>query len=277
MVLLLIFAYRPMYGIVIAFKNFQPRAGIMGSEWVGFAVFEQLFQLNQFAKAFRNTVIINLLKLIIGFPTSIILALMINAVHNKLFKNVVQTIVYLPHFVSWVVIAGIIFSLFDSRNGVLYAFFSHFGTVDVFGNGPQFIALLIVSDIWKEVGWGAIIYLAALSGVSSDLYEASSLDGANSIQQLFNVTLPQILPTISIMLILRVGGLIGGGFDQVYNLYNTTVYEYADVLDTFIYRYGIGDGQFEIGTAVGLITNIINIFLLLSANKVVEMINKVEE
>lgn len=276
-VLLLIFAYQPMYGIVIAFKNFQPRAGIMGSEWVGFAVFDQLFQLDQFSKAFRNTIIINLLKLVIGFPTSIILALMINALQNKVFKNVIQTVVYLPHFVSWVVVAGIIFSLFDSRNGVLYSFFSNFGTVDVFGNGPQFIALLIFSDIWKEVGWGAIIYLAALSNVSGDLYEASSLDGANSVQQLFHVTLPQILPTVSIMLILRVGSLIGGGFDQIYNLYSTTVYEYADVLDTFIYRYGIGDGQFEIGTAVGLLTNIINIFLLLGANKVVEMINKVEE
>jgi len=119
--------------------------------------------------------------------------------------------------------------LFDSRNGVLYSFFSNFGTVDVFGNGPQFIALLIFSDIWKEVGWGAIIYLAALSNVSGELYEASSLDGANSVQQLFHVTLPQILPTVSIMLILRVGSLIGGGFDQIYNLYSTTVYEYADV------------------------------------------------
>ncbi len=276
-VLLIIFAYRPMYGIVIAFKDFQPRKGIMGSDWVGFSVFEKLFQLDLFGKALRNTVIINLLKLVIGFPTSIILAIMINALHNKIFKNTVQTIVYLPHFVSWVVVAGIIFSLFDDRNGVLYHFFSLFGEVNVFSNGPQFIALLIVSDIWKEVGWGAIIYLAALSGVSADLYEASSLDGANSVQQLFHVTLPQILPTVSIMLILRVGGLIGGGFDQIYNLYNTTVYEWADVLDTFIYRYGIGDGQFEIGTAVGLFTNVINIVLLLAANKVVELINKVEE
>ena len=137
--------------------------------------------------------------------------------------------------------------------------------------------MLIVSDIWKEVGWGAIIYLAALSGISADLYEASELDGANAIQQFFSVTLPQILPTISIMLILRVGGLIGGGFDQIYNLYNSTVYEYADVLDTFIYRYGIGDGEFEVGTAVGLFSNVINIALLLGANKIVEIINKAGE
>lgn len=275
-VLLIIFAYRPMYGIVIAFKNFQPRKGIMGSDWVGFEWFDTLFKLDLFGKAFRNTLVINLLKLFFSFPASIILAIMINALHNKVFKNLIQTAVYLPHFVSWVVVAGIIFSLFDDRNGILYKFFSLFGEVKVFTDGPQFITLLIVSDIWKEVGWGAIIYLAALSGVSSDLYEASSLDGANSLQQLIHVTIPQILPTISIMLILRVGGLVGGSFDQIYNLYNTTVYEWADVLDTFIYRYGIGDGQFEIGTAVGLFTNIINIVLLFGANKVVELINKVE-
>ena len=276
-VLLLIFAYRPMYGIVIAFKNFSPRKGIMGSPWVGLKNFDRVFELDMFWQAFRNTIVINFLKLLFGFPLSIVLAIMINAVKNKIFKNTVQTLVYLPHFVSWVVVAGIIFALFDERSGSLYRLLS--GTIDlnIFGDGKQFVTMLVVSDIWKEVGWGAIIYLAALSGVSEDLYEASELDGANKIQQLFNVTIPQILPTISIMLILRVGGLIGGGFDQIYNLYNSTVYEYADVLDTFIYRYGIGDGEFEVGTAVGLFSNVINIALLLGANKIVEIINKVGE
>jgi putative aldouronate transport system permease protein len=276
-VLLIIFAYRPMYGIVIAFKNFSPRKGIMGSPWVGLENFERIFDLDMFWQAFKNTIVINLLKLIFGFPLSILLAIMINAVKNKIFKNTVQTLVYLPHFVSWVVVAGIIFALFDERSGSLYKLLSGVVDLNIFGDGKQFVTMLVVSDIWKEVGWGAIIYLAALSGVSEDLYEASELDGANKIQQLFNVTIPQILPTISIMLILRVGGLIGGGFDQIYNLYNSTVYEYADVLDTFIYRYGIGDGEFEVGTAVGLFSNIINIALLLGANKIVEIINKAGE
>ena len=276
-VLLLIFAYRPMYGIVIAFKNFSPRKGIMGSPWVGLENFERVFELDMFWQAFKNTIDINLLKLAFGFPLSIVLAIMINAVKNKIFKNIVQTLVYLPHFVSWVVVAGIIFALFDERSGSLYRLLSGVIDLNIFGDGKQFVTMLVVSDIWKEVGWGAIIYLAALSGVSEDLYEASELDGANKIQQLFNVTIPQILPTISIMLILRVGGVIGGGFDQIYNLYNPTIYEYADVLDTFIYRYGIGDGEFEVGTAVGLFSNIINIALLLGANKVVEVINKVGE
>jgi putative aldouronate transport system permease protein len=276
-VLLIIFAYRPMYGIVIAFKNFSPRKGIMGSPWVGLENFERIFDLDMFWQAFKNTIVINLLKLIFGFPLSILLAIMINAVKNKIFKNTVQTFVYLPHFVSWVVVAGIIFALFDERSGSLYKLLSGVVDLNIFGDGKQFVTMLVVSDIWKEVGWGAIIYLAALSGVSEDLYEASELDGANKIQQLFNVTIPQILPTISIMLILRVGGLIGGGFDQIYNLYNSTVYEYADVLDTFIYRYGIGDGEFEVGTAVGLFSNVINIALLLGANKIVEIINKAGE
>ena len=276
-VLLIIFAYRPMYGIVIAFKNFSPRKGIMGSPWVGLENFERIFDLDMFWQAFKNTIVINLLKLIFGFPLSILLAIMINAVKNKIFKNTVQTLVYLPHFVSWVVVAGIIFALFDERSGSLYKLLSGVVDLNIFGDGKQFVTMLVVSDIWKEVGWGAIIYLAALSGVSEDLYEASELDGANKIQQLLNVTIPQILPTISIMLILRVGGLIGGGFDQIYNLYNSTVYEYADVLDTFIYRYGIGDGEFEVGTAVGLFSNVINIALLLGANKIVEIINKAGE
>lgn len=273
-VLLIIFAYKPMYGIIIAFKKYSPRAGILGSQWVGFKNFQDIFAIDQFWNAFRNTIVINLLKLVFGFPASIILAVMINAVHSKVFKNVIQTVVYLPHFVSWVVVSGLIFALLNERTGSLYKFLSLFGEVNVFGDGTQFLAMIVISDIWKEVGWGAIIYLAALSGISSDYYEASEIDGANSIQQFFHITLPQLMPTISIMLILRVGGLIGGGFDQIYNLYNTTVYNVADVLDTFVYRYGIGSGQFSLGTAIGLFENIINITLLLFANKVVSLINK---
>ena len=274
-VLLIIFAYQPMYGIIIAFKKFSYRQGIAGSKWIGFANFETLFAIDQFWVAFKNTIVINFYKLLFGFPASIVLAVMINAVKNKVFKNTIQTIVYLPHFVSWVVVSGLIFSLLDESSGSLYRMLTALGMqVNVFNDGKQFLAMLVISDIWKEVGWGAIIYLAALSGISSDYYEAAQLDGANKIQQFFYVTLPQLMPTISIMLILRIGGLIGGGFDQIYNLYNTQVYDVADVLDTFVYRYGIGDGQFALGTAIGLFQNIINIVLLLSANSIVEFINK---
>ncbi len=272
-ILLAIFAYWPMYGIVIAFKDYKFKLGILGSPWVGFENFETLFnEMDGFWPAFFNTIEINLLKLLFGFPAPILLAIMLNAVRQKHLKNVIQTIVYLPHFVSWVIIAGLLFSLFDSTSGVVYLLFEKMGVkLNVFGNGSQFITLLVISDIWKEVGWGAIIYLAALTGISPEYYEAAHLDGASTIQQFWFITLPLLFPTISIMLILRVGGLIGGGFDQIYNLYNTRVEDVSEVLDTFIYKYGISDGLFSIGTAVGLFTNVINVVLLLITNKIVKL------
>ena len=274
-VLLLIFAYKPMYGVILAFKQYSPRLGIIGSQWVGWANFEFIFAIDQFWEAFENTIVLNVLKLIFGFPASIVLAIMLNAIRNKYLKNTLQTIVYLPHFVSWVVVSGLIFSLLNENTGSLYRLLTDMGfEVNVFSDPDQFVGLLIVSDIWKEVGWGAIIYLAALSGIDSTYYEAAEIDGANTLNQFFHITLPQLLPTISIMLILRVGGLIGGGFDQIYNLYNTQVYSTADVLDTFIFRYGISDGQYALATAVGLLQNVANIALLLFANRIVEFINK---
>lgn len=272
-VLLAIFAYKPMYGVVIAFKKYSFRKGIMGSDWIGWKNFETLFEMDGFWGAFKNTIIINLLKLLFGFPAPILLAIMLNAVKVKGLKNTVQTIVYLPHFVSWVVVAGLLFSMLDGRSAPIYLLFDSMGIqLNIFGDGTQFLVMLVLSDIWKEVGWGAIIYLAALSGISPEYYEAARLDGANSVKQFWYITLPMLLPTITIMLILRVGGLIGGGFDQIYNLYNTQVYDVADVLDTFLYRYGIGDGQFSLATAAGLFTNIINIVLLVSANLVTKLI-----
>ena len=272
-ILLAIFAYWPMYGVTIAFKDYSPRKGILGSEWVQFEHFKTLFgpDMPGFWQAFWNTIQINFLKLIFGFPAPILLAIMLNAVRRKKLKNAIQTIVYLPHFVSWVVIAGLLFSLFDSTTGPISIIFRKIGIeLDVFGDGDQFITMLIVSDIWKEVGWGAIIYLAALSGISPEYYEAATLDGAGTIKQFWYITLPLLFPTISIMLIMRVGGLIGGGFDQIYNLYNSRVDDVAEVLDTFIYKYGIGEGMFELGTAVGLFTNVINVALLLVTNKIIK-------
>lgn len=270
-ILLAIFAYWPMYGITIAFKDYSPRRGIMGSEWVGWQHFETLFgpDMPGFWQAFWNTLEINLLKLAFGFPAPILLAIMLNAVKLKQAKNVFQTILYLPHFVSWVVVSGLLFSLFDTTSGALTIILSKLGAeVDVFGKDTQFITMLILSDIWKEVGWGAIIYLAALSGISPEYYEAARLDGASTVKQCLYITLPLLFPTISLMLILRVGGLIGGGFDQIYNLYNSRVEDVAEVLDTFIYKRGIGEGQFSLGTALGLFTNVINVVLLLITNKI---------
>ncbi len=268
-VLTFIFSYMPMYGVVLAFKDYSIRAGILGSDWVGFENFRTLFDIPQFWVAFKNTIVINILKLIFAFPVPIVLAVMINSIQTPYIKRPIQTVLYLPHFVSWVIVAGILFSLLD-EDGFIYRLLELVGisNFDILADKGGFLAILVLSDIWKESGWGAIIYLAALTSISGEYYEAAKVDGASDIRMFFSITLPLLMPTVSIMLILRVGGLVSGGFDQIYNLYNEQVYDVADVLDTFSYRFGIGDGNFELGTAVGLFANIINIVLLIAANRI---------
>lgn len=271
-VLTFIFSYLPMYGVVLAFKDYSIRSGILGSPWCGLENFYTLFDIPQFKVAFKNTIVINLLKLVFAFPIPIVLAVMINSIRSPYIKRPVQTILYLPHFVSWVIVAGILFSLLD-EDGVVYRVLEIFGVekFDILADGGGFLAILVLSDIWKEAGWGAIIYLAALTSISGEYYEAAKVDGASDFRMFVSITLPLLMPTISVMLILRVGGLVSGGFDQIYNLYNEQVYDVADVLDTFSYRFGIGEGYFEMGTAVGLIANVINIFLLIIANRLIKI------
>lgn len=272
-VLTFIFSYMPMYGIVLAFKKYSIRKGILGSEWVGWLNFKNLFDVPQFWLAFRNTVLLNVLKLVFAFPVPIILALMINSVTNKYVKKTVQTVLYLPHFVSWVVVAGVVFSLLDP-DGAIYSALALVGVkdFDILANDGSFLALLVITDIWKEAGWSAIIYLAALLSISGEYYEAAKVDGASAWKILWAITLPLLLPTVSIMLILQIGGLVSGGMDQVYNLYNEQVYDIADNLATFSYRFGIGEGNFEIGTAIGLFSNVINVALLIGANKLTKVL-----
>lgn len=271
-VLTFIFSYLPMYGVVLAFKDYSIRSGILGSPWCGLENFYTLFDIPQFKVAFKNTIVINLLKLVFAFPIPIVLAVMINSIRSPYIKRPVQTILYLPHFVSWVIVAGILFSLLD-EDGVVYRVLEIFGVkkFDILADGGGFLTILVLSDIWKEAGWGAIIYLAALTSISGEYYEAAKVDGASDLRMFVSITLPLLMPTISVMLILRVGGLVSGGFDQIYNLYNEQVYDVADVLDTFSYRFGIGEGYFEMGTAVGLIANVINIFLLIIANWLIKI------
>ena len=271
-VLTFIFSYLPMYGVVLAFKDYSIRSGILGSPWCGLENFYTLFDIPQFKVAFKNTIVINLLILVFAFPIPIVLAVMINSIRSPYIKRPVQTILYLPHFVSWVIVAGILFSLLD-EDGVVYRVLEIFGVekFDILADGGGFLTILVLSDIWKEAGWGAIIYLAALTSISGEYYEAAKVDGASDLRMFVSITLPLLMPTISVMLILRVGGLVSGGFDQIYNLYNEQVYDVADVLDTFSYRFGIGEGYFEMGTAVGLIANVINIFLLIIANWLIKI------
>ena len=210
-----------------------------------------------------------ILKLVFGFPIPIILALMLNSLRQKHARNVIQTILYLPHFVSWVVVSGLIFSLLD-EGGFLFEIMKRFNMQDVniLADDGSFLGLIVISDSWKEAGWGSIIYFAALMGISGEYYEAAKVDGANGWNMLWSITIPLLMPTISIMLILRVGEMLSSGMDQIYNLYNEQVYDVADNLSTFTYRYGIGGGNFEIGTAIGLFANVINIILLVVANQI---------
>jgi len=266
-VFLIIFSYIPMYGATIAFKDFWITKGIMGSPWVGFVHFEKLFETDKFWQVFRNTIEINLLKLLFGFPAPIILAILLNEVRQKFFKRSIQTIIYLPHFISWVTIAGILFSIL-SLEGPINKMVALFGAdpVNFLTSNGMFRPLLIISSIWKEVGWGTIIFLAALSGINPDQYEAATVDGANRFKQVIHITLPGLLPIISILLILNFGSMMNGGFDQVFNLYNTMVYESGDVIDTYVYRIGLTQGQYSVATAIGLFLNIINFVLLIVVN-----------
>lgn len=269
-----VFNYVPMYGLTLAFKDYSFTKGILGSDWVGLAHFRSIFAQAPFWRVVRNTVEINLLKLVFGFPAPIILALLLNELRLKAFKHSIQTIIYIPHFISWVTISGIIFALL-SGDGLVNRIIAEFGVerINFLSEPAYFRPLLVLSNIWKEAGWGTIIFLAAMAGISPELYEAAKVDGAGRWRQTISVTLPCLAPIVSILLILNVGYLMTGGFDQIFNLYNPMVYEVGDVIDTYMYRIGLMEGRFSIATAVGFFLNIINFILLLTANVVSKRIS----
>ncbi|XEC93006.1 ABC transporter permease [Paenibacillus tarimensis] len=268
-----IFAYGPMYGVQLAFKDFYVKDGIWGSPWVGLKHFEYLFTASpQFPQIMKNTIIISFYHIIFGFPAPIILALLFNEIRFSFFKKVAQTISYLPHFLSWIVISGILITLLSPSTGVVNYILEIFGIDPIYflGTEKYFRLTLITSAIWKEVGWGTIIFLAALAGVDSQMYEAAVIDGANRWKQTIYITLPALMPVIAILLILRVGGVLDAGFDQIFNLYSPAVYGVADILDTYVYRIGLQEFQFSLTTAVGLFKNVIGLMLVLTANYIIK-------
>jgi putative aldouronate transport system permease protein len=263
-----IFLYGPMYGLQIAFKSFNPVKGIWGSEWVGFKHFVSFYQSYFFWRLIRNTVLINFYEVLFGFPAPIVLALLLNEIRHRLFKNMVQSVTYLPHFISMVVVAGMMVD-FLSRDGLVNQILALFGADPVtFLLRPEWFRTIYVgSGIWQGVGWGSIIYLAAIAGIDPMLYEAARVDGAGRWKQLLHVTVPGIMPTVIIMLILRLGQMMSGGnFEKIILLYNSTTYETADVFSTFVYRRGLLDMSYSFSAAIGLLNNIINFILLLTAN-----------
>ncbi|MDR1326245.1 MAG: ABC transporter permease subunit [Treponema sp.] len=264
-----LFAYKPMYGALIAFKNFVPARGFSDSPWVGFDNFARFFRSPYLGRLFRNTFLISFYSLIFGFPAPIILALFLNEVRHSAYKRTVQTLTYLPHFISMVVVAGMITD-FSMTSGLFNDIITFFGgtRTPLLQQPGLFRPIYVISGIWQGVGWGTIIYLAALSGVDPQLYEAAMIDGAGRIRQVFAVTLPSIVPTIIIMLILRIGNLLDVGYEKTLLLYNPATYETADIISTYVYRVGLLEQNFSYSTAIGLFNSLINFILLIVANKI---------
>lgn len=263
-----VFHYVPMYGVLIAFEDFLPRSGILGSEWVGLQNFQKMFSGLYFWPVFRNTLIISFLKLIVGFPMPIILALLLNEVSCGWFKKSVQTITYLPHFIGWVVLAGIVQQVLSPSTGVLNYVIAALGGEPIFfmGSTKWFRPVVVLSSIWRNCGWDSIIYLAATSGIDPTMYEAANLDGATRFQKIWYVTLPGLIPTITIMLIFALGGVMNDDFDQLYNMLNAKVLSVGDVIGTYTYRVGLQQMNYSYATAVGLFKNVIALLLVSLSN-----------
>lgn len=268
----LIFKYIPMYGLIIAFKNYKGAAGgvsaIFASDWVGFRHFVTFLTSTQFPRLMGNTVILSVLRLIFVFPAPILLAILLNEVRQRRFKKVVQTITYMPYFLSWVVVAGLL-RILVGIEGPLNALITALGGESIYfmASADHFRGLLIITEIWKNVGYGTIVYLAAISGIDVEQYEAAQLDGANKFRQIVHITLPSISEIIAIMLILQMGKIMTDNFEQIYTMYSEAVYNVADVFDTYIYRTGIIGSNFSYTTAVGLFKSVISLILILITNR----------
>ncbi|MFB9279066.1 ABC transporter permease [Cohnella cellulosilytica] len=260
----LAFCYYPMTGIAIAFEHFIPTKGFFRSEWVGLEHFRYLFQLPNFGSVLRNTVWIATMKIVLGLVVPILFALLLNEVRRTAFKRSVQTMVYLPHFLSWVILGGVLIDILSPSSGIVNSFLGYFGLGPVFflGDEKWFPYVLVVSDIWKEFGFSTIVFLAAITSINPTLYEAAVMDGAGRIKQTIHVTLPGMMPIIVLMLTLSLGNVLNAGFDQVFNLYSPQVYSTGDIIDTLVYRIGLVDAQYSLATAVGLFKSVISLILI---------------
>lgn len=266
----IIFSYIPMAGIVLAFKEYRLMDGIWGSPWVGMHQFEVLFNTPSFYEVLRNTIVISSLRIIFGFPAPIIMALLLNELRCDRFKRIIQTISYLPHFLSWVVLAGIFLQFLSPSTGPINILLTKMGSQPIFflGQKSTFVPTIIVTGIWQSFGWGSIIYLAAIAGIGPELYESALLDGANRLKRIWYITLPSIMPTVVVLFILNTGSILNGGFDQIFNLYNDAVMSVADILDTYVYRRGLTGMQYSFAAAVGLFKNGVGFLFVFATNMI---------
>jgi putative aldouronate transport system permease protein len=267
-IFLLLFKYTPMYGVVIAFQDFNIFGGISGSEWVGLQQFEKLMHSDEFMQVLVNTLLISLYKITILFPIPIVIALLLNEVRRMFFKRTIQTIIYLPHFLSWVIISGLFVNILSPSGGIVNEVIRSFGgePISFLTDNNFFRSIVVFTAGWKEIGWNAIVFIAAIAGIEQEQYEAAAIDGAGRIRQMFSITLPGILPTIMLMLILRIGSLLEAGTEQILTMYNPLVYESGDVIGTFVYRLGLGQQDYSFSTAVGLFNSAVGFLLIVIGN-----------
>lgn len=267
---LIIFAYIPMYGIIIAFKEFDVTKGILNSPWVGLMQFKMFFNSPDFWNIMRNTLGISLLKLVFGFPAPIVFALLLNELSSDRYKKTIQSISYLPHFISWVVVAGMLIRILSTEGGLINDLLILLGIikepVNFLGEQRYFWGILLISDIWKGVGWGSIIYLAAISNIDQEMYESAIVDGASRLKRIIHITLPSIAPTIVVLLIFSLSGILNANFDQIYLLQNPLILEVSEVIDTYVFKTGISQGRFSYSTAAGLFKSVISVILIIITN-----------
>ncbi|OAS17014.1 ABC transporter permease [Paenibacillus oryzisoli] len=270
----LIYHYVPMFGLVIAFKKYNLMKGLWGSEWVGFDNFRTIFASPEFPSLVRNTLLISVYRILFNMLPDVMLALILNEIRAPWFKKIVQTITYGPHFLSWIIVYGLVFSFFAPGAGLVTTFFRDmgWGELDVLTNSDYFRSLLVTSDIWKSTGFGAIIYLAALASINHELYEAAVVDGAGRWRQLWHITLPGIREVFILLLILRIGHIMDAGFEQVYIFLNARVYDVGDILDTWIFRRGIEQMEFSVPAAMGVFKSVIGLILVIGANKLAKKV-----
>lgn len=269
----LVFHYASMGGIIIAFKDFDIFSGIWASEWVGLKHFRQLFESETFFRIFRNSLCISFYKLAVCFPVPILLAIMLNEVRNRFFQRTLQTVVYLPYFLSWVVIAGIVKNLLSPSDGIVNILIKSLGgmPVNFLASKGMFRTILVLSDLWHGMGWNTIIFLAALTNIDPELYEAAKVDGAGKMQRIWHITLPGIKSTIIVLLLMKIGNLMNNGFEQIFLLYNPNVYEVADVFETYVYRIGLVEARYDFSTAVGLFKSVVSFVMLVGANRLARL------
>ncbi|MCF2940051.1 ABC transporter permease subunit [Paenibacillus alkaliterrae] len=271
----IIFKYVPMLGVVVAFKDYNIFKGVLDSPWIGFEAFREIFQMDAFHNAIRNTFLLNILDLIIGFPIPIILALLLNELRVKWFKRGAQTILYLPHFISWVIVGGMATQLLATNSGGVNNFLNAIGleAIPFLSEPLHWVITYLGLGIWREAGWGTILYLAALTGINKELYEAAEVDGASRLRRMWHITLPGIKPTIVILLIINIGHMVTIGFDRPYILSNPLVTDVSEVISTYVYKVGIQSARYTIATAIGLFQSIVGLIFLLSADFISRKVN----